>query len=297
MDLRQLKYFIAVAEERNFGKAAARLHISQPPISRLVRLLEEELGVLLFERRPWGVQLTAAGEALLPGAREIAAMVSFASDQTRRVGAGEAGRLNIGVFGSGAISIVPAILRRYSKKHPQVEVSLLNVPQAAQIQALRQHRILITFDRYLPDEPDLTVEVIAKERLVLAVHESNHLAKRRYVNFSALKNEPLLMARDPLHADWLRALCFENGFEPRVSQRAGDVVSALIMVANGFGVEIAPESVQALRLPGLCYRPLRGAVGLHTHLDLHCAYRKGEISPLLKGILEAARAYDREASK
>src|SRR6516162_4342130 len=165
MDLRQLKYFVAVAEERNFGRAAARLHVSQPPITRQIKMLEAELGVLLFERTHWGVNLTAAGEELLASASQVEALVAYASDRARRAGRGAVGRLDVGVFGSGAISVVPMLLRRYLKANPDVDVIMLNVPQPVQLVALRQRRILITFDRYLPMDSDLSVEVVARESL------------------------------------------------------------------------------------------------------------------------------------
>ena len=169
----------------------------------------------------------------------------------------------------------------------------MNVPQHSQIQALRQRRILITFDRYLPDDSDLVVEVVTRERLYLALHESNRLARKSHVTFQELKGEPMMVARDTRHADWLRMLCQDNGFEPTVSQRAGDVISGLTFVANGFGVEVVPESVRVLQLPGLVYRRLRAVAGPNGHLDLQCAYRKGEGSPLLQGVLEAVHSYSR----
>jgi DNA-binding transcriptional LysR family regulator len=175
MDLRQLKYFVAVAEERNFGRAAARLHVSQPPITRQIKMLEDELGVLLFERTRWGVNLTPAGEELLASANQIDALVTYASDRARRAGRGAVGRLDVGAFGTGMISIVPTILHRYANRNPDVEVILLNVPQAAQLVALRQRRILITFDRYLPNDADLSVESVVQESLALALTESNTL--------------------------------------------------------------------------------------------------------------------------
>jgi LysR family transcriptional regulator, benzoate and cis,cis-muconate-responsive activator of ben and cat genes len=291
VDLRQLRYFVAVAEERNFGRAAARLHVSQPPITRQIKLLEDELGTPVFNRMSWGVELTPAGEALLPRAQEIAALVGYATDLAQRVGAGNVGRLEVGIFGSGALSIVPAILKRYSRRYPEVEIGLFNAPQYSQIQALRQRRILITFDRYLPDDSDLIVEVVARERLFVAVHESNPLARKARVAFEELKGEPMMMARDARHADWLRMLCHDNGFEPTVSQRAGDVVSGLTFVAKGFGVEVVPESVRVLQLPGLTYRRLHSVAGPHAHLDLQCAYRRGDMSPLLSGVLEAVHSY------
>lgn len=294
MEFRQLKYFVAVAEERNFGRAAAKLHVSQPPITRQIKLLEQELGVLLFERMPWGVQLTPAGEVFLQSAQEIAALLSHAADRTRRIGTGAHGRLDVGVFGSGALMIVPSILRRYAAAHPDVEIVLLNAPQPVQVQALRQRRILVTFDRYLPDDVDLVVEVVARERLFLALHETNPLATRRVVPFEALREQPMIMARDARHADWLRTVCRDNGFEPTVSQRAGDMVAGLAMVASGHGVEIVPQSVQALSLPGLTYRPIRATRARYAHLDLQCAYRKGEVSPLLAGMLDVVHSYAHE---
>ena len=291
MDLRQLRYFMAVAEERNFGRAAARLHISQPPITRQIHMLESELGVLLFERTHWGVNLTPAGEELLASASQIEALVDYASDRARRAGLGAIGRLDVGVFGTGSISIVPAILRRYLKANSAVEVIVFNAPQPAQLVALRQRRILITFDRYLPDDGDLTVETVAYEGLVLALKETHPLARLRVISVKALAGEPMVMARDVRHREWVRNLCRAHGFEPTLSQFAGDMISGVVMASNGFGVQVVPESARAIRMPGLVYRPLGSSAPAYSAMDLQCAYLRNEASPLLQGLLDVVRDY------
>jgi len=282
---------MAVAEERNFGRAAARLHVSQPPITRQIHMLESELGVLLFERTRWGVNLTPAGEELLASASQIEALVDYASDRARRAGRGAIGRLDVGVFGSGAISIVPTLLRRYLKANPAVDVIVLNVPQPAQLVALRQRRILITFDRYLPDDADLTVETVAYEGLVLALKETNPLAKLPVISIAALANESMVMALDVRYRAWVKDLCRAHGFEPKLSQLAGDMISGIVMAANGFGVQIVPESAQALKLPGLVYRPLKSSARAYRAMELQCAYLRNEASPLLPGLLDVVRDY------
>ncbi len=297
MDLRQLKYFVAVAEERSFGRAASRLHVSQPPITRQIKMLESELGVLLFERTHWGVNLTPAGEELLASATQIEALVAYASDRARRAGRGAVGRLDVGVFGSGAISIVPTIIRRYLKANPNVDVIMLNVPQPAQLVALRQRRILITFDRYLPADSDLSVEVVARESLVLALEASNPLAALPVIPIGALADEPMVMARDVRHRDWVQDLCRAHGFEPKVSQLAGDMIGGSVMAANGFGVQIVPQSAQAISLPRLFYRPLQSRLRAYASMELQCAYLKSETSPLLPGLLEVVRRYRKGTAK
>ena len=295
MDLRQLRYFVAVAEERNFGRAAVRLHISQPPITRQIKMLEGELGVLLFERTHWGVNLTPAGEELLASASQVEDLVAYASDRARRAGLGAVGRLDVGVFGTGAIDIVPTILRGYMNANPDVEVIVLNVAQPAQLVALRQRRILITFDRYLPNDADLTVETVTHESLVLALEETNPLTRLPNIPVSALAEEPMVMARDARHRDWVRNLCRAHGFEPKITQLAGDMIAGIVMVSNGFGVQISPESAQALQLPRLVYRPLKLSVRAYNSMELQCAYLKDETSPLLPGLLNVVRDYRKNA--
>lgn len=291
MDLRQLRYFIAVAEERSFGRAASRLHVSQPPITRQIHALESELGVQLFERTRWGVNLTAAGEELLVNASQVEDMISYASDRARRAGEGTVGRVDVGVFGTGAITIVPAILRRYQAMNRSVEVMVFNAPQPAQLVALRQRRILITFDRYLPSDADLVVETVARERLMIAVHDESPLARLAVVPIALLKEQPMIMARDLRHRDWVRDLCRAHHFEPKTSQTVGDMVSGVLLAANGFGVQIVAESVQSLKLPRLVYRPLQTTAPAYAFMHLQCAYLKDEESPMLRGILEVVHEY------
>jgi len=290
-DLRQLRYFIAVAEEGNLHRAAIRLHVSQPPLTRLIKALETSLGVQLFRRTHWGVELTQAGHSLLSEARSINAHIEHGLDRTRRVGRGESGRLDVGVFGSGALSLVPQVLRRYSTLYPDVQIIMLNVMQSAQVEALRQRRLLITFDRFLPEDQDLIVEIVARERQLVALPNDNPLAKKSVVPLAALAHERFIVGRDARHAHRVAALCQANGFDPIVAQEAGDMVTGLALVANGYGVQIVPESIRAVTLPGLVYRPIR-AKG-DSSIDLQCAYRRDETSSLLAGLLNVVRDFSR----
>ena len=290
-DLRQLRYFIAVAEEGNVHRAATRLHVSQPPLTRQIKALEDSLGVQLFRRTHWGVELTQAGQALLNEARAINAHIDHGLDRTRRVGRGESGRLDVGVFGSGALSLVPQVLRRYSTLYPDVQIVLLNVMQSAQVEALRQRRLLITFDRYLPEDEDLIVEIVVRERQLVALQQDNPLAKRSVVPMHALARERFIVGRDARHAHRVAALCQANGFDPRIGQEAGDMVTGLALVANGYGVQIVPESIRAVSMPGIVYRPIK-AKG-DSSIDLQCAYRRDETSLLLAGLLGVVREFSR----
>lgn len=289
MDVRRLKYFIVTAEERSISRAAERLHITQPPLTRHIQSLEEELGVLLFTRTSWGVELTQAGAALLKHAHNISAHIELATEQIRRVATGQAGRIDIGVFGSAMLSIIPRLLSSFSATHPEVKVVLHNTPKERQINALHQGRILAAFDRYLPEFPNIRSEVVCREPIWVALHKSNPLAERERISLDDLRNEPLIDEQDPSVFIACRDLFKHHGFEPIVVQKAADLIAATIMVSGGFGTALLPESILHLQLPNVVYRPLIAEV--ECLIDLHCAYRKDEESPLLDQLLECVHAF------
>ncbi|MEB5967392.1 LysR substrate-binding domain-containing protein [Comamonas testosteroni] len=289
MELRQLRYFLTVVEERNFSRAAARLHMTQPPLTRQIALLEEELGVRLLDRTSRGVELTAAGSVFYDEICNVKVLVEQAAERAQRTSRGLAGILEVGFFGSGALVIVPEILKRFTAVFPDVGISLLNSPQMSQLQALRQKRLLITFDRWIPRDSDLEVETLVNEALYVAIHDRSPLASEHAIKLSSLSGEYFIAPRDLGHYTWMLGLCRDNGFAPRESQKAADMVSGLTMVACGFGCQIVPESICALSLPGVIYRPLQ--VRIDATMPLECAYIKGEGSPLLNSILEIARSY------
>ena len=151
MDLRQLNYFIAVAETRHLGRAAERLHLSQPPLTRQIQQLEAELGVQLFRRTPRGMELTQAGEELLRDAQNIRTLVAQAAERAQRAGLGQAGRLDVGVYGSAMFGLVPQVLSAFRARHPDVELVLHYAQTPAQLPALRQGRVHLVFERMLPE--------------------------------------------------------------------------------------------------------------------------------------------------
>ncbi|MDR2450638.1 MAG: LysR family transcriptional regulator [Candidatus Accumulibacter sp.] len=288
MDVRRLHYFIVTAEERSISRAAERLHITQPPLTRHIQSLEEELGVLLFNRLSWGVELTQAGAALLKHAHNIRAHIDLATEQVRRVAAGQVGRIDVGVFGSAMISIVPRVLRAFSSTHPDVKIVLHNMPKERQINALHQGRILAVFDRYLPEFPNVCSEIVSREAVWVAIHRDNPLAGLSRISLDDLRSEPLIDEQDPSVSIACRELFRRYDFEPLVAQRSADLVAAAIMVSGGFGTTLLPESVRHLQFPNVVFRPL--AAEIECTIDCHFAYRRDEESPLLAELLECVRA-------
>jgi DNA-binding transcriptional LysR family regulator len=197
MDLRQLNYFAAVAEAKHLGRAAERLHLSQPPLTRQIQGLEDELGVQLFKRTPRGMDLTTAGQELLQHARAIGLMVAQATERTRRAGRGEAGRLDIGVYGSAMFGVVPKLLAAFRSTHPEVQVVLHHAQTPMQLPALRQKRVQLVFERLLPEEADVQVERVATEPVLLALSERHALAQRERIDIALLRDETILIGSSP----------------------------------------------------------------------------------------------------
>lgn len=292
MEIRQLKYFIAVAEERNISRAAVRLHISQPPLTRQIQALEEQLGVTLFRREHWGVELTPAGENFLPQARQIQTQLEIASELAQRAGLGQVGRIDIGVFGSAMLNIVPQILHAFAVSHPDVERILHHAPKNAQIDALLRGRTMVAFDRYLPAVPQLATELVCEEAIYVALNIRHPLAGEASIRIEQLRHEPLIGEQDSSMFFATRDLFAHHGFEPSTFQKANDMIAAAVMVAGGFGTALVPESVCSLQLPNLVYRPLIDDID--AKVQLHCAYRRDETSPLLHALLDTVRQF-REA--
>ncbi len=296
MDLRHLRYFVAVAEEKNIGRAAVRLHISQPPLTRQIQQLEEELGVQLFNRTPRGMELTPAGELLLDEARNIRSVVEQATERTQRAGQGKLGRLDIAVFGSGILDAIPKLLLTFSRAFPDVKVVLHNMNKEAQIQALRQKRIDAGFNRFISPLNDIANEVVTTERLLLAVNEASPLAHQASIPLRALADYPLIVFPSgprPSFVDNVMSLCQQAGFTPNVAQEVGDTVTGVALVASNFGVCLVPESATMLALCGVVYRPLTD-LPENAGVDLNCIYRSDDPSPLLRSFLDTVRAFRRD---
>jgi DNA-binding transcriptional LysR family regulator len=289
MDLRQLKYFIAVAEARHIGRAAERLHLSQPPLTRQIQELEQELGVQLFRRTPRGMDLTPAGEEMLIHAQNIHSLVAHATARTQRVSRGDVGRLDIGIYGSAIFGVVPRVISAFRAKHPAVELVLHHAQTPSQLPALRQGRVQLVFERLLPEEGDIEVELVAREQIVLALSASHPLAAWKRVDVASLRDETVLVGSSPSLALSALQLCRANGFEPRFAPPASDIVTATLLAATGAGVSFVPDSMTNVHFPGIAYRPL--STRTEASMDVHCFYLRGADSPLLSAMLETVRAF------
>lgn len=293
MDLRHLRYFVAVAEEENIGRAATRLHISQPPLTRQIQQLEEELGVALFIRTPRGMELTQAGELFLEEARNIRALVEQATERTQRAGQGKLGRLDIAIFGSAILDLIPKLLLNFRNRHPDVKVVLHTMTKAEQIEAVRQRRISVGFNRMLEPLDDIVIKQVATEGLLVALHDDHPLARQSVIRFAELKDHPMILfptGARPSFIDKVIGLCIENGFQPQISQEVGDAVTGVALVASGFGICLVPESATTLQFPGVTYRRLTDPPP-NLIVDLSCIYRRGDQSPILAAFLRTIDDY------
>lgn len=293
IELRHLRSFIVVAEEGNIGRAAIRLNISQPPLTRQIHQLEAELGVQLLLRTPHGVELTSAGELFIEEARNIYSLVKQATERTQRAGEGKLGRLDLAIFGSGIFRDIPQLLLNFRQHYPDVHVVLHTMDKAQQIEALRQRRIDAGFNRLLPTLPDLATQLIVKEKLLLAVNTNHPLAQLDELKFKAIANVPLIVfpsGARPNFIDKVYELCHKQGFSPTVAQEVGDVSTAIALVASGFGVSLVSEAACVLTLPNVVYKPLTH-LPADAEVDLTCIYRANDQSSVLTAFLEVCKQY------
>ena len=262
MDLRQLKYFIAVAEERSFSRAALRLHVSQPPLSTQLKALEDELGARLLDRTNRGVTLTAAGQVFLGEMRAVLARLERGKELARNAGRGDVGRLAIGFVSIADYGILPPALKEFRSRYPGVEVQLHELTTDAQVREIRAARLDLGIGLGPLDAPDLQFETVAQERLVLAAPTGHRLIReRKVVDLKALSNESFIIPpRDiaPGLFDAIIGKCRAAGFAPRITQQARQMQTVISLVACGMGFALVPASVQNLKRQGVQYRPLRG---------------------------------------
>ena len=288
VDTRSLLYFIAVAEQKGICQAAARLHITQPALTRQIHSLEEEIGVPLFTRSASGMEITPAGSALLQHALKIRAELARAKTNALSAGDEQSQQFDIGVYGSAIFNVVPRILGLFAAAHPTVELRLHHTRKDQQIELLRQGKTLIAFDRYLPQHPDLACELVSREDLqYVALHKDHPLAKREHIDLGELAGEPRIGAtsEDVLATKLAQAY----GATPCFDHRADDLLSALALVGCGLGISFAPPSLLAMQIPNVIFRPYSG--GAKIPFDVQCVYRKDEQSPLLHAMLETIRTF------
>ena len=289
MELRHLRYFVAIAEEQSLTRAAARLHIAQPPLSAQLRKLETELGTTLVHRTARGTQLTEAGRVLLDEARRILHDVDQASRMTRVAGSGQVGRLALGFVPSACNAVLPPLLRQFKAEYPDVRLHLQEMRPDEVVERLHDRRIDAGFF-YLPiDDPSLHVRTIAEDSLVLALPSAHRLADRTEVDLRWVSDEPFIFPprydMPGLHGILTEA-CERAGFSPRIVQPDVWLLQTIVgLVAGGIGIAVLPSSVQQLPRAGASFVPLtdRSATA-----RMAMAWRRGTTPPVLRSFLDIA---------
>lgn len=292
LELRHLRAFVAVAQERHFGRAAKRLHVAQPPLSRQIRRLEQELGTELFDRSLRPIRLTAAGVAFLEDAERTLHQAQRAVDRVRRAGRGELGQLSIGAMPWAYNGVVPAVVRAFRSRSPDVSLELSTLAPAEQAEALQKGRLDVGFaalPRWLADAHVLKFEAIVEEPMVAIVPDQHRFSKQSQVALHELSGEPrvcISRAVAPELADAQATLFRERGLTPTVLHEASDVQGLLGLVAAGVGVALHIESVANLRRRGVTFVALEPELPTMT---LSLIWRRDDDRELVRAFVETAR--------
>jgi DNA-binding transcriptional LysR family regulator len=290
IELRHLRYFLAVAETLHFSKAARRLGMAQPPLSQQIKRLEQMLGHALFERTTRGVKLTAAGHLLARRARSTMEKVDEDLAQVRRLGRGEEGTLTVGFSGSVMFTDLPAAIQSFRRRYPKVELRLRELVTSAQIAALLNGQIDLAFLRDGDPTEGIRITTLLKEKYVAVLPEAHPLAGRKTLGVKALEGEPFIMfARrmGPLAYDRTIACCERSGFRPNIVQDAPQWLTLVRLVAAGLGVTLAPACVARVAMPGAVYRAVKDAC--RTSIDL--GVKVGAESVLARNFIEIANQH------
>jgi DNA-binding transcriptional LysR family regulator len=293
LELRQLRYFVVVAEELHFGRAAARLHMTQPPLSQTIQGLEAELGTALFFRTRRSVSLTPAGLALLPEAQRLLEAAQALPAIARRAAAGESGRLALSFVSTADYSVLPTFLRDFRQRYPQVQIDLREATSDVQLDELAEGRIDVGL--LIPPLPErlkaeLSYVPVIAEALVLAAPQGlPALRGKQRVALKSLSDLPLIIfprrIAPALHDAILS--CFRNaGLTPHIGQEAIQMQTIVGLVSAGMGIALVPQSVSNLKRPGVEYRPLSDKTPL---VETGIAWRRDNASPVLHAFLELLR--------
>ena len=287
MELRHLRYFVAVAEELNVRRAAERLHVSQPPLSRQIHDLEYEVGTKLFARSKQGVQLTEAGRLFLREARQILSQSQRAVQLAQAASRGQAGRLELAYSAAFFDPIFARVTRLFRKRFPLVELRIRELLTYQQIQELLEKQIDLGYVglRFPELEKDLEFECVRKGALWVALPPGHPLAKRRHVTLRVLAQEPFIAPprTSPAYRDALLNLCRSAGFEPEIVQEGNNAQCMLELVSAGVGVALVPETFRQLLAIDVEFRPLAPKL---PPLEFHVAWRRDNQSPPLQAFLE-----------
>jgi DNA-binding transcriptional LysR family regulator len=285
IELRHLRYFVVLAEELHFGRAAARLGMAQPPLSQQIQRLERLLGSRLFERTSRRVQLTDAGQAFLAEARRALLGVENAVEAARRAGRGETGELRVAFAATVMFVHLPRIIREFRTRFPGVHLDLREMPTGPQLAALKAGDIDIGFVREPRPDPELEIVTVMREPLRIAVNKSHPLAAKATLAVRHLADEPFVLFPEEL-APGLYAqvmgLCRAAGFTPRVVEESRELYTSVSLVEAGVGVSILPASVEKLGWRGVRYRPIPSAA---AETRIAAAWRRDRARPVLDAFM------------
>jgi len=290
IDLKQLKYFLAVAEEKSFSRAAERLHISQPPLSQQIMKLESELGVRLFARTTRTFELTVAGKALMVEAADMLGRMRMTIDTVRQIDRGEVGRLRVGIVGSAMWGPIPSLLEEFQSKFPKVTWTIHEFGPTVQYEALRAKQIDVGFWREPKlDEDDLRndnlrQELCFRENVCVALNEHHPLAKHDAIELTDIAGEPMLtLALDKsAFPRYLIQCCVKAGFHPAIFQEASEPQTLLAMVGAGLGVALMPETTSRIGWPGVVFVPIRTDP---PSANLYITYTTLDDAPVVRAFL------------
>lgn len=292
MELRHIRYFLAVAEEQNFTRAAARVGIGQPPLSQQIKDLETEVGAPLFHRIPQGAELTEAGRAFLENVRVIPIQTERAMRAAQRAARGEIGSIRVGFVGSAPFNrVMPATIRSFRRAYPDVEMSFQEANTIRLVAGLKEGELDAVFFR--SDEApgdDLQIRLLSEERMVVVLPTTHPAAKSVEIDLIRLRNDALILVpRDgaPLLFDTVMLACRQAGFEPIIGQSAPQLSSVVSLVSAELGFSMVPESMRQLQMTGVTYREVKGDPPLSR---MAVAYRRGETSKIVRNFVDVAVA-------
>ena len=299
VELHQLRCFVALAEELHFGRAAARMNMTQPPLSRQIQMLEATVGVRLLDRTNRVARLTPAGRAFLNEARSLVEHARTAVTTARLAASGRAGAASIGFTALAALWLVPRLVVAARDSLPGVALILREMLSTDQVQRLLTGQLDLGILRPPVNRPELETAPIHREPLVLALHSSDRLARRKRVALQDLHRHPFVMYSPddagPFHA-LLTSLFQQAAVAPDIVQHIGMPHSILAMVDGGLGAALVPASAQRLALPDVVFRPVAAPAALAPQLviELHAAWRRANDNPAVPPLLESIRRLGRE---